>query len=74
MVNSPSNISKQLTQPITLKSKVYHMLHLTMHTTHFVYGYYGDIGHMVRDHTDHEIGNPLSTPMAQWLIHLPMGW
>ena len=35
--------------------------HFTMHSTHFIYGYkpvYG-IGHMIKDHSDNEIRNPL---------------
>ena len=29
-----------------------------MHSTHFIYGYNG-VGHMVKDHSDSERGNPL---------------
>ena len=35
------------------------MFYLTMHSTHFIYGYM-DIRHMVKDHSDSEKGNPLS--------------
>ena len=34
------------------------MFYLTTHSTHFIYGYYG-VGHMVKDHSDSERGNPL---------------
>ena len=34
------------------------MFYLTMHSTHFIYGLYG-VGHMVKDHSDSERGNPL---------------
>ena len=34
------------------------MFYLTMHSTHFIYGYNG-VGHMVKDHSDSERGNPL---------------
>ena len=33
------------------------MFYLTTHSTHFIYGY--DIGHMVKDHSDSERGNPM---------------
>ena len=36
------------------------MFYLTMHSTHFIYGYKNyDVGHMVKDHSDSERGNLL---------------
>ena len=35
------------------------MFYLTTHSTHFIYGYMAS-GHMVKDRSDSEIGNPLS--------------
>ena len=35
------------------------MFYLTTHSTHFVCGYMAS-GHMVKDHSDSERGNPLS--------------
>ena len=34
------------------------MFYLTMHSTHFILRIYG-VGHMVKDHSDSERGNPL---------------
>ena len=34
------------------------MFYLTMHSTHFIYGYMG-VGHLVKDHSDSKRGNPL---------------
>ena len=34
------------------------MFYLTMHSTHFILRLYG-VGHMVKDHSDSERGNPL---------------
>ena len=35
------------------------MFYLTTHSTHFIYGYKYGVGHMVKDHSDSERGNPL---------------
>ena len=35
------------------------MFYLTMHSTHFIYGYMS-VRHMVKDHSDSEKGNPLT--------------
>ena len=37
------------------------MFHLTTHSTHFIYGYVASDVIMVKDHSDSERGNPLST-------------
>ena len=36
------------------------MFYLTTHSTHFILRLYG-VGHMVKDHSDSERGNPLPT-------------
>ena len=38
------------------------MFYLTMHSTHFIYGY------MVKDHSDSEKGNPLPPQLAAWVL------
>ena len=35
------------------------LLYLTMHSTHFIYGYNYGVGHMIKDHSDSEGENPL---------------
>ena len=40
------------------KRKGKEMFYLTMHSTHFIYGYMGP-GYMVKDHSDSERGNLL---------------
>ena len=40
------------------KLKKKEMFYLTMHSTHFIYGYVV-VGHMVKDHSDCERGNSL---------------
>ena len=35
------------------------MFYLTTHSTHFIYAYKYGVGHMVKDHSDSERGNPL---------------
>ena len=39
------------------------MFYLMMHSTHFILWLYG-VGHMVKDHSDSERGNPLPTHMG----------
>ena len=39
------------------------MFYLTTHSTHFILRLHG-VGHMVKDHTDSEIGNPSA---ATWV-------
>ena len=41
---------------------------LTTHSAHFIYGYNG-VGHMVKEYTDSQIGNPL--PQGFSYIHHP---
>ena len=43
------------------------MFYLTMHSTHFIYGY--GIRHMVKDHSDSEKENPLSPHRLLLLIN-----
>ena len=39
----------------------YPVCYLTTHSIHFIYGYIG-VGHMTKDHSDSERGNPLPPP------------
>ena len=46
------------------------MLYLTTHSTHFIYGLYG-VGHMVKDQSDSERGNPLPPhrpTLSDWVL------
>ena len=43
------------------------MFYLTMHSTHFIYGYIG-VRHMVKDHSDSEKGNLLLPQRLLFLI------
>ena len=45
------------------------MFYLTMHSTHFILRLYG-VGHMVKDHSDSEIGNPLPPQQAHTHTHI----
>ena len=48
------------------------MFHLTMHSTHFIYGYMVS-GHIVKDHSDSEKrGNPL--PLRGLLFPITSNW
>ena len=43
------------------------MSYLTTHSTHFIYGYMVS-GHMIKDHSDSERGNPLPPHGLRFLI------
>ena len=43
----------------TKQHDMYYTVYEIVHSAHFIYGYI-DIGHMVKNHTDGETGNPLS--------------
>ena len=44
------------------------MFYLTTHSTHFILQLYG-VGHMVKDHSDNERGNPLPPHGLLFLIN-----
>ena len=46
------------------------MFYLTTHSTHFILRLYG-VGHMVKDHSDREKGNPLPPHGLHFLLYAP---
>ena len=45
------------------------MFYLTTHSTHFMYGYNYGVGHMIKDHSESEIGNLLPPHGLLFLIN-----